>query len=148
MRFQVPQNLDVPDTVFWGLNFVQLLYLGGAAGFLVFLYLFVGGITSSIVFGSPVVLLACLLSFLTYNNRPFLSIFWAFIHFISRKKTYFWRQSDVDTRIELSARNIKSESSLTDSISRGHDSYRLKKTEVNLIFDDDTVMETEPDVAL
>ena len=51
MRFQVPQNLDVPDTILLGLDFRQLIYLGGALGFMVFLFLFAGGILPTLLFG-------------------------------------------------------------------------------------------------
>ena len=63
MRFQVPQNLDVPDTIFLGLDFRQLLYLGGALGFMVFLFLFFGGSLPTILIGGPVAVLAGFLSF-------------------------------------------------------------------------------------
>ena len=64
MRFQVPQNLDIKDTVLFGLDFRQLLYLGGSLGLVLFLYLFGGGIILSLLIGGPVVVFAALLSFL------------------------------------------------------------------------------------
>ena len=30
MNFVVPQNLDIEDTLFWGLSIRQIIYLGGA----------------------------------------------------------------------------------------------------------------------
>lgn len=100
MRFQVPQNLDVPDTIFLGLDFRQLIYLGGALGFMVFLFLFTGGIIPTLIIGGPVAVLAGFLSFFVYNNQKFVTLFQALIRFFSRKKMYVWRQGATDAAVQ------------------------------------------------
>ena len=140
MRFQVPQNLDVPDTIFLGLNFKQLIYLGGALGFMVFLFLFLGGIVPTLIIGGPVAILAGFLSFFEYNNQKFVTLFQALIRFFSRKKMYVWRQGTTDAAVQ----HVKKQSDTIDGEFVHPDSYsqqqkidKVREMSANLVFSDE-----------
>ena len=91
MRFIVPQNLDVQDTILLGLSFRQIIYLGGALGIATFLFLFTS-IAPTLLIGVPVLLLALALSFIKHNNRPFVILLQAFIKFLIRDDLYVWEK--------------------------------------------------------
>ena len=143
MRFQVPQNLDVPDTVFLGLDFKQLVYFGGALGFMVFLFLFAGGIIPTLIFGGPVAVLAGFLSFFSYNSQKFVTLLQALIRFFTRKKMYMWRQDDTDAVVQHIARqgdSVEGEFAHPNSYSQRQKLDRVSEMNANLVFSDD-----EPD---
>lgn len=147
MRFQVPQNLDVPDTIFLGLNFKQLLYLGGAVGFAIFLYLFLGGIGPAILFGGPVAVLAGFLSFFTYNNQPFSAVLQSLIRFVTRKKMYMWRKSAESGQVGVvSRRGLSDDVSSAPSQSKGPE--KIREASTNLVFSDDVDFDSDLDVVI
>ena len=138
MRFQVPQNLDVPDTIFLGLDFKQLLYLGGAVGFIVSLYLFAGGIVPVLLFGAPIAVLAGLLSFLSYNNQPFSSILHSLVRFVSRKKMYMWRKSETEGAVERTVQNNSPDEQFVEAVSDKHSGPdKVQEMSANLVFSDE-----------
>ena len=140
MRFQVPQNLDVPDTILFGLDFRQLIYLGGALGFMVFLFLLAGGIVPTLLFGGPVAILAGFLSFFSYNNQRFVVLFQALIRFFSRKKMYVWRQSDTDAAVRHVTQkkdSIDGEFVHPDSYAQRQKIDKVREVSANLVFSDD-----------
>ncbi|MCY4577400.1 MAG: PrgI family protein [Candidatus Kaiserbacteria bacterium] len=139
MRFQVPQNLDVPDTIFLGLDFRQLIYLGGAVGLLVFLFLFTN-IWVTLLAGVPVALLAGLLSFFSYNNQKFVTIFQSLIRFFSRKKMYVWRQGVSDVAVQHTAQkggSTDGEFVSPDSSLQRQKVDKVREMSSNLVFSDD-----------
>lgn len=140
MRFQVPQNLDVPDTIFLGLNFKQLIYLGGALGCMVFLFLFAGGIVPTLIFGGPVAILAGFLSFFEYNNQKFVTLFQALIRFFSRKKMYVWRQGVTDVAVQHTKRQqgtVDGEFTQPDAYSQRQKIDKVREMSANLVFSDE-----------
>ena len=139
MRFQVPQNLDVPDTIFLGLDFRQLIYLGGAVGLLVFLFLFVG-VVSALFIGGPVAVLAGFLSFFSYNNQKFITLFQALIRFFSRKRMYVWRRGVVDAVVRHAVKqgdSIDGEFARSGSYSQRQKLDKIREMNANLVFSDD-----------
>ena len=91
MSFLVPQNLDVEDTIFFGLSIKQVVYLGGAAGLGIGTLLYLPTIISIIIV-TPVGIFALLLSFYRHNNRPFAEILQAIIQYSFSDKMYVWKQ--------------------------------------------------------
>ena len=143
MRFQVPQNIDVPDTIFLGLNFTQIIYLGGSLGFFVFLVLFAGGFGVAFLFGTPLVILAALLSFFSFNSQSFATILQAMIYFFTRKRLYVWKQDKSDV---YSERHLKKDSSDTEPHKQDaprDKERRLQGLGVDLMFDDSNSSESE-----
>ena len=147
MRFQVPQNLDIRDTVFLGLDFRQLTYLGGAVGFMIFLFFFAGGFLPSLIFGGPVLVLALALSFFTYNSQSFIVLLQAAIRFFTGKKVYVWEKEkgEVYAKREMERKSADSVSVHTED-SSGSD--RVKGLGVDLIFSDDVFSDSDPDVTI
>ena len=139
MRFQVPQNLDVPDTILLGLDFRQLVYLGGALGLIVFLFLFTG-IFPAILIGGPVAVLAGFLSFFTYNNQKFVTLFQSLIRFFSRKKMYVWRRGTIDVAVQHTVKqgdSVDGEFVHPDSYSQRRRLDKVREMSANLVFSDD-----------
>ena len=140
MRFQVPQNLDVPDTILLGLDFKQLIYLGGALGFIVCLFLFAGGIWPTLLFGGPVAILAGFLSFFSYNNQKFIVLFQALLRFFSRKKMYVWRQGDTEAAVQHTApkdASVDGDFVHPDSYSQRQKLDKVRDMSATLVFSDD-----------
>ena len=136
MRFQVPQNLDVSDTIILGLNFKQMLYLGGGGGFFIFPLFFGGGLLSAILIGGPVIILALLFSFFTFNSRPFVAVLQSMLQFVLNKKMYIWKQERGE---EYTERKIKREDVGAAESTPHSESKRVKELGANLIFDDTPV---------
>ena len=140
MRFQVPQNLDVPDTILFGLDFRQLIYLGGALGFIIFLFLFTGGIVPALLIGGPVAILAGFLSFFVYNNQRFVTLFQALIRFFSRKKMYVWRQGATDAAVQHTKKQqgtVDGEFVHPDSYTQKQKVDKVREMSANLVFSDE-----------
>ena len=125
--------MDVPDTIFLGLNFKQLLYLGGALGLLISLFLF-AGLGIAIVLGAPVAVLAGFLSFFTHNNQSFSVILQSLIRFLTQKKMYIWRRSD-DTTAEVKTSPHPQQVGGTPP-SSGGDSEKIREASTGLVFAD------------
>ena len=91
MNFVVPQNLDIEDTLFWGLSVRQIVYLGGAsgAGIAAFLYL---PSTFAVILIAPIACLAALLSFYRHNNRPISFLLHSIFSYSIKNKLYIWKQ--------------------------------------------------------
>ncbi|MDE0243671.1 MAG: PrgI family protein [Candidatus Kaiserbacteria bacterium] len=147
MRFQVPQNLDIPDTIFFGMSFKQILYIGGGIGFLLILYLVTGSFVISVVFGAPVCMLAGFLAFFRLNNQSFIVILQSMMQFMTKKRMYVWRQegSRVYTQRKVNKKRGKRESKHQDGES---DRGRVQNLNSNLIFDDNPIDNQEPDVVI
>lgn len=96
MKFQVPQNLDIKDTILFGLGFKQMLYIGGGFGIFITLWLFTGFFVA-LLLGTPILVLSLLLSFFTFNNQSFVVLFQAMIKFFSNKRIYIWKQDGGDS---------------------------------------------------
>ena len=145
MRFQVPQSLDVSDTIIFGLSFKQLLYLGGAGGFMIFLFFFAGGFLPALLLGSPVALLAGLLAFFNFNNQPFSIVLQSIIRFFTSKKMYVWKKEGSEKYVERKMQESATEDAAGTPT---HDSNRVNDLNTNLMFDDaptnDCLLYTSP----
>lgn len=110
MQFQVPQFIEVEDTIFGPLTFKQFLYLAGGAGAS---YIFWRVLP--IYFAGPLILavagLAASLAFLQWNGRPFINALEHGFFFLIRTKLYLWSNKQKGAgqrrtmRKEIQARN-------------------------------------------
>ena len=132
MRFQVPQNLDIPDTIFLGLSFIQLLYLGGGIGFFVFLLTFVGGIIA-IIIGVPVIIFALLLAFFKYNHQSFPAVLQFMVRFFMSEKMYIWKQEKSETAPQIQSVRRGHTSDTMDSAGESG-GKKIKMSAENLLF--------------
>lgn len=97
MQFQVPQFIEVEDTIFGPLTFKQFLYLIGGAGlcFIVYVYLPIYIAIFPIV---GIGALAVALAFYKYNGRNFIFLVEAATKFFFSKKLYLWVQNKTKTQ--------------------------------------------------
>ena len=124
MNFVVPQNLDIEDTLFWGLSVRQIVYLGGASGAAIAAFLYLPS-TFAFILVAPIACLAALLSFYKHNNKPISFLLQSMFSYSIKNKLYIWKQgasksSDIKIKIknptgitipaETHNRNLKSTS--------------------------------------
>lgn len=92
MQFQVPQFIEIEDTIFGPLTFKQFLYLAGGGGLSFILYVYLP-IYISIFLIAGVVGLSSALAFYKYNGRNFIFVFESFVKYMISKKLYLWEQN-------------------------------------------------------
>ncbi len=92
MQFQLPQFIEVEDTIFGPLTFKQFLYLAGGAGlaFICYVYLPIYLAIFPII---GVIALSTLLAFYKYNGRNFVYIVESATKFFFSSKLYLWKQT-------------------------------------------------------
>ena len=142
MRFQVPQNLDVADTIFLGLSFKQILFIGGGLGVTFFLFIF-APLWVTILIGGPFILLGVLLAFYTHNSQPFIVIFQSAIKFAKGKKTYIWKKEGREKEIKISIDRKPQEKISASSKTADN---KVKELGTQLIFESNVSESTGPDV--
>lgn len=144
MRFQVPQNLDVADTIFLGLSFKQIIYLGGGCGITIFAFFFLGGTIGAIFIGGPFILFALLLSFFKYNTQSFIVLLQAVIGFLYGGKMYMWKKEGNE---KYQQRKIsKTENIESTNISNKTRSDKVRNLSNNLVFDKIDENKSEPKI--
>ena len=144
MRFQVPQNLDIPDTIFLGLSFSQLIYLGGALGATAFL-LVIGGSLLAFLVGGPIILLALFLAFYNPNNQSSFKILRSVLVFMFRNKKYLWRKEENEVYTRRSLTNNRDEEKKGKTYKKR--AKKMYELDEQLIFDDGET-NSDPDVII
>ena len=144
MRFQVPQNLDIKDTLFFGLGFKESIFIGGAIGFTIFVYLFLGGGLVAFLLGGPVVGFALLLSFFKYNNQSFIIFLHSIIRFFTRNRIYIWEKKSDKKYIR---RESLKETPEKDLKNINKNNNRFVELTSNLTFDE-SESGSDPDVVI
>lgn len=92
MQFQVPQFIEVEDKIFGQLTLKQFIYLAGAIGIAVILYMIIPFKFFAILLGTPFVVFGALLAFYKVNNRSFVNILEAAINYGMKSKLYIWKK--------------------------------------------------------
>lgn len=132
MRFQVPQNLDVSDNIIAGLNFIQIIYLGGSGGVFITLLLF-ANLTTAILLGAPFVGVAVFLAFYKHHNRSSIFLVQSVIQYILKGKFYTWKQErktspGIEKRITTPESHKQNNQAVLGE--------KIKALDSNLIFDE------------
>lgn len=91
MKFEVPQFIDVEDKVFGPLTFKQFIYLAGAAGVSVVIWIFVPRFIGIFLIAACVAL-GVSLAFYKVNNEPFVFFLESALKFFIGKKLYIWKK--------------------------------------------------------
>lgn len=105
MKYQVPQFIDVEDKIVGPLSIKQFLYLAGGAGglYLSFAWLPVYlGIFPALLFGG----LGVCLAFVRINNRPFIDMIEAGVHYLMTPRLYVWRRTEKKNDLEIEVSSI------------------------------------------
>lgn len=91
MRFQVPQFIEVEDTIFGPLTLKQFIYLaaGLAASFILYYYL---PFFISIFLILPIAGFAVALAFYKVNNKPFINVVEAAFKYIVNPRLFLWKK--------------------------------------------------------
>jgi hypothetical protein len=93
MRFQVPQFIEVEDKLFGPLTFKQFIYLAGAVGISVMLWLLLPTFFA-ILFAVPFLILGGALAFYKVDNRPFINVMEAAFSYFFKSRLYIWKKEE------------------------------------------------------
>mgnify|MGYP001561721383 FL=1 len=94
MRFQVPQFIEVEDTIFGPLTLKQFLYLAGGAGASIAIYIYIPYKIIAILIIIPVAAFSLALAFYKINNRPFIDTVQSFFYYSIGDKLYLWKKGE------------------------------------------------------
>ncbi|PIR45731.1 MAG: hypothetical protein COV08_03655 [Candidatus Vogelbacteria bacterium CG10_big_fil_rev_8_21_14_0_10_49_38] len=92
MQFQVPQFIEIEDTIFGPFTFRQFLYLAGGVGlcFIWYVYLKPWPLAVLPILGTAG--LSAALAFYKYNDRDFIYLLESAVKFFFTKKLYLWKK--------------------------------------------------------
>ena len=93
MRFQVPQFIEVEDKIFGPLTFKQFVYLAGAVGAVVVLFVLLPKIVA-VFFGLPILAFGAALAFYKVNNQSFIKVVESFVKYTVTSKLYLWKHEE------------------------------------------------------
>lgn len=94
MRYEVPQFIDIEDKIVGPLSWKQFVYVAGAVGASVLLWISPLPKILAIIIGSPIVLLALALAFYKVNQRPFILFLESFFNYHVKSKLYIWKKRE------------------------------------------------------
>ncbi len=100
MRFEVPQFIEIEDKIVGPLTWKQFVYLAGATGLIIALFLSDLNFLVFILIALPVGALAGALAFHRINNRPFSIFLESVVKFFTHTRLYLWRREVEQTIIE------------------------------------------------
>ena len=89
MQFQVPQFIEVEDTIFGPLTFRQFLYIGGGVGIAVMAWQLLPFLIAAPIMGATVGL-GMALAFVKYNDRPLIYMIEHAFYYLLGGKLYLW----------------------------------------------------------
>ncbi|PIS43486.1 hypothetical protein CO131_01470 [Candidatus Kaiserbacteria bacterium CG_4_9_14_3_um_filter_50_16] len=90
MEYQVPQFIEVEDTIIGPLTLKQFIYIAGAGGLCVVFFAYLP-IVVALLLSAPVVALATALSFYKVNGKPFIQVLEAGFNYYTRAKLFLWK---------------------------------------------------------
>lgn len=102
MRFEVPQFIDVEDKIFGPFTWRQFVYLAGAGGAAIVLYIFLPFFLFLLIAG-PIAALAAGLAFFPINNRPLSYFLEAMFSYVSSTRLYLWNKEKEPTTTPTAA---------------------------------------------
>ena len=91
MEYQVPQFIEVEDKIIGPLTLKQFIYIAGAAGICIALFIYLP-IILAILLAIPVVGLAAALAFYKVNGKPFVEVLEAGFNYYTRAKLFLWKR--------------------------------------------------------
>lgn len=91
-KFQVPQFIDMENTIFGPLTFKEFSYLAGGAGLSFLVYRFTPTVLAFILI-IPIILFAVALAFYRPNNKPLIEMIQSAIVFAFGNKLYIWKKA-------------------------------------------------------
>jgi hypothetical protein len=89
MQFQVPQFIEVEDTIFGPLTFKQFIYIGGGCGIGLVAWKLLPFLIAAPVIGAAVGI-GVALAFVKYNDRPLISMIEHGFYYTINAKLYLW----------------------------------------------------------
>lgn len=97
MQFQVPQFIDVEDKIFGPLTFKQFIYVLGAGGATFVVYKIIPNFYLALLVASPIVIIALLLAFYKFNDRPFILMLESMFKYYASSRLFLWKKTPPKT---------------------------------------------------
>ncbi len=91
MRYEIPQFIDVEDTLIGSLTFKQVIYLIGGGSLCYIIYTLLP-LSLAIFFMIPIGGLGLALAFYKLNTRPFIEVLQSFSIYLFKPKSYLWKR--------------------------------------------------------
>ncbi len=91
MQFRTPQFIDIEDKIFGPFTFKQFIYMLGGA-FIAYLSFKTLPLLIGVPLGIGAAVLALMLAFYKINNRPFIIVMQAWLHYQVGSKLYVWHK--------------------------------------------------------
>lgn len=89
MQFQVPQFIEVEDTIFGPLTFRQFVYVAGGIGIAVLAWQLLPFLAAAPIMGGAVAA-GVALAFVKYNDRPLIYMLEHGFYYLLGSKLYLW----------------------------------------------------------
>ncbi len=93
MEYQVPQFIEVEDTIIGPLTLKQFIYIAGAGGLCVVFFVYLPTVLA-FLFSAPVVGLAAALAFYKVNGKSFIEMLEAGFNYYTGAKLFLWKHKD------------------------------------------------------
>lgn len=90
MQYQVPQFIEIEDTVVGSLTLRQFIYLAGGAG-LCIIFFFYLPLVPAVILSLPAAGLSAALSFYKVNGKPFINMIEAGFNYYTSAKLFLWQ---------------------------------------------------------
>jgi len=98
MHYNVPQFIDLEDTIVGPLTAKQVLWLFGMAAALLVVWMATGDWIFFLIVAAPVAIIFLALAFYRPNGQPFVKFITHIILFLIKPKIYMWKRDDVKSR--------------------------------------------------
>lgn len=89
MQFQVPQFIEIEDTIFGPLTFKQFIYVAGGVGLALIAWKILPFLLAAPIMGATVGL-GVALAFVRYNDRPLIVVIESAFYYLIGAKLYLW----------------------------------------------------------
>lgn len=107
MHYNVPQFIDIEDTIVGPLTAKQLLWLFVLAAALLVMWFSINDSVIFLILALPVVLLFMALAFYKPQGQSFIKFLSNAALFLVRPKIYIWKRDGNDARRDLSKKKMK-----------------------------------------
>ena len=120
MEYQVPQFIEIEDKIVGPLTLKQFIYIAGAVGISVILFVTLSTIVAFLL-SAPIVAFAVPLAFYKINGKPFIEVLEAGFSYYTGAKLLLWKHGDrsLEERNAAAAEESAHPSKSTPKLTRG-----------------------------
>jgi len=111
MKYKVPRNIEHETKIIGPASFQQLLYLGGAAFLIFFLYFILGNISMGLFYfvSFVIAMIGLALAFLKIDEMPLPQYLKNFMNFSTTSREYVWKKKKMPMQVSTERRKREPE---------------------------------------